>query len=106
VVSWESSCPSLDPDPLSACVLVPLCPPYNNAYNSPPQVSAQDKTIIATAMAGSYAPGSLSWDHLECDILHQKPPGGKCAANVEPGTTPSSAWGMRRPSEQGGNPLI
>ena len=49
------------------------------------EVSAQDKTIIAAAMAGSFAPGSPQWDNLECDILHQAAPGGKCAANVEPG---------------------
>lgn len=49
------------------------------------EVSAQDKTLITGAMAGSFAPGSPSWQALECDILHQTPPGGACAPNVEPG---------------------
>ena len=49
------------------------------------EVSAQDKTIIAAAMAGSFDAGSEKWDSLECDILHQPAPGGRCAANVEPG---------------------
>ena len=51
------------------------------------EVSAEDKALITAAMAGDFAPGSASWQSLECDILHQLPPGGKCAPNVEPGLT-------------------
>lgn len=48
------------------------------------EVCAQDKTIIATAMAGRYQPGDDKWQSIPCDIIHQALP-AKCAQNVEPG---------------------
>ena len=47
------------------------------------EVSAQDKTLIAAALAGRWSPGAPEWDAMECDILHTS--GGACAADVEPG---------------------
>lgn len=49
------------------------------------EVSEQDKTIIASALAGSLAPNDPGWDRLSCDILHQPAPGGACAPDWEPG---------------------
>ena len=49
------------------------------------EVSAQDKALIAAALAADFPPGDARWQALECDILHQPPPGGACAPNVEPG---------------------
>ena len=49
------------------------------------EVCAQDKTIIAAALAGRFPPASGQWQQLECDILHQPAPGGTCAPNWEPG---------------------
>ena len=49
------------------------------------EVCAQDKALIRAAMEGSFAPGSGGWDSMDCDILHQPSPGGKCAPDVEPG---------------------
>lgn len=48
------------------------------------EVCAQDKVIIASAMAGRFGPGSIHWQVIPCDILHQPLP-ANCAANVEPG---------------------
>jgi len=48
------------------------------------EVCAQDKTIIAAAMAGRFRPGSSSWQSIPCDILHQPLP-ANCPQNVEPG---------------------
>ena len=52
------------------------------------EVCAQDKTVIAAALAGMFKPASPSWDQIPCDIMHQAPPAGNCAQNVEPGLPP------------------
>ena len=54
------------------------------------EVSAQDKALMAAALRGSFPPGSPRWEQLECDILHQPPPGGECLPNFEPGLPPSA----------------
>ena len=41
------------------------------------------KRVLINGRASERAVALL--DQLECDILHQSPPGGKCAPNVEPG---------------------
>ena len=51
------------------------------------EVCAQDKTIIAAAIAGKFAPKSPQWDKIPCDIMHQELP-ANCAQNVEPGLLP------------------
>lgn len=51
------------------------------------EVAAQDKTIIASAMAARPAPGAPAWESLPCDIMHQPLP-ANCAADVEPGLPP------------------
>ena len=51
------------------------------------EVCAQDKTIIAAAMAGRWQPGASNWEEIPCDIMHQKLP-AKCAQNVDPGLPP------------------
>jgi hypothetical protein len=53
------------------------------------EVCAQDKAIIAAALAGSFPPADPQWDTIPCDIIHQpvaQP--GRCAQNVEPGGKP------------------
>eukprot|EP00935_MAST-01C_sp_MAST-1C-sp1_P000801 g801.t1 len=53
------------------------------------EVCAQDKTIIAAAMAGAFAPGGSRWEQLPCDIIHgpvDQP--GRCAPDIEPGFPP------------------
>jgi hypothetical protein len=52
------------------------------------EVCAQDKRLIQQGIQGSFPPGDSRWQSLECDIMHQEVPGGKCAANVEPGSAP------------------
>lgn len=48
------------------------------------EVCAQDKAILASAMAGRFPPSSQQWESMPCDILHQPLP-AHCPANVEPG---------------------
>jgi hypothetical protein len=51
------------------------------------EVCDQDKTIIASAVAGSWAPGAADWQTIPCDIMHQKLP-ANCAQNRDPGLPP------------------
>jgi hypothetical protein len=51
------------------------------------EVCAQDKTIIAAALTGKFAPATPGWDAMPCDIMHQALP-ANCDQNVEPGLPP------------------
>ena len=49
------------------------------------EVDAQSKTLIRNAMQLLRTPaGSLAWDQLPCDVMHQALP-ANCEPNVEPG---------------------
>jgi len=63
------------------------------------EVSAQDKAIIAAAMAGRYRPGSDQWQLLPCDILHRQET-GDCLPDVEPG------YPEHEPHSEGGYVLL